>query len=83
MAYDIKNGETLWKFQTGAGANGPVSTFAVAGEQYVSVLGGGNNILLSPRGDFLWTFKLGGTLPEAPPGPPPPLIHPGPVQPPR
>ena len=67
VAYDIKNGEELWKFQTGAGANRPVSTFAIAGEQYVSVLAGGNNLLLSPRGDFLWTFKLVGTLAEAPP----------------
>jgi alcohol dehydrogenase (cytochrome c) len=83
VAYDIRNGEELWKFQTGAGANGPVSTFAVAGEQYVSVLAGGNNVLLSPRGDFLWTFKLGGTLPEAPPPTPPPTIHPGPAPPPR
>ena len=66
VAYDISNGEELWKFQTGAGANGPVSTFEADGEQYVAVLAGGNNILLSPRGDFLWTFKLGGTLPEAP-----------------
>jgi quinohemoprotein ethanol dehydrogenase len=79
VAYDIRNGEELWKFQTGAGANGPVSTFEADGEQYVAVLAGGNNILLSPRGDFLWTFKLGGTLPEAPPGRQPPLIHPGPT----
>ena len=80
VAYDIRNGEELWKFQTGAGANGPVSTFEADGEQYVAVLAGGNNILLSPRGDFLWTFKLGGTLPEAPPGRQPPLIHPAPPQ---
>ena len=80
VAYDIRNGEELWKFQTGAGANGPVSTFEADGEQYVAVMAGGNNILLSPRGDFLWTFKLGGTLPEAPPGRQPPLIHPAPPQ---
>ena len=80
----LENGEELWKFQTGAGANGPVSTFAVNGEQYVAVLAGGNNILLSARGDFLWTLKLGGTLPEASPAAPPPLVHPGtPAQPAR
>src|SRR5438046_7914204 len=64
VAYDINNGNELWKFQTGAGANGPVSTFEVDGEQYVAVLSGGNNILLSARGDLLWVFKLGGTVPE-------------------
>jgi outer membrane protein assembly factor BamB len=80
VAYDIKNGEQLWTFQTRAGANGPVSTFEVDGEQYVAVLAGGSNVLLSPRGDFPWTFKLGGTLPEAAPGRQPPLIHPGPTE---
>jgi len=78
VAYDINNGNELWKFQTGAGANGPVSTFDVNGEQYVAVLSGGNNILLSARGDWLWAFKLGGTVPEAPAPREPPLIHPAP-----
>src|SRR5260221_10976324 len=76
-AYDMKNGEELWKFQTGAGANAPVSTFQVDGQQYVAVMAGGNNILLSPRGDYLWAFKLGGTVPEAPAPTPAPMNHPG------
>jgi quinohemoprotein ethanol dehydrogenase len=77
VAYDINNGNELWHFQTGAGANAPVSTFAVDGQQYVAVYAGGNNIALSQRGDQLWVFKLGGTVPEAPPARQPPLIHPG------
>jgi glucose dehydrogenase len=77
VAYDIKNGEELWKFQTGAGADGPVSTFEADGEQYVAVLSGGNNILLAQRGDFLTVFKLGGTAPERPAPRVPPPIHPG------
>src|SRR5438046_10682641 len=74
VAYDIRNGEELWKFQTGAGATGPVSTFEADGEQYVAVMAGGNNVLLSPRGDFLWTLTLARPLPEAPPGRQPPPV---------
>jgi alcohol dehydrogenase (cytochrome c) len=70
-AYDVKNGDVLWKFQTGAGADAPVATYEVAGEQYVAILAGGNSFLQSLSGDSLWAFKLGGTLPQAsaPPDP--------------
>ena len=63
--YDINNGEELWKFQTGAGANAPVATYTVNGEQYVAAMAGGNSLLMSQRGDRLWAFKLGGTVPPA------------------
>ena len=66
VAYDISNGEELWRFQTGAGADAGVSTFEVAGEQYVAIMAGGNGVLQSQRGDYLWAFKLGGTLPQEP-----------------
>jgi glucose dehydrogenase len=78
VAYNMSNGEELWKFQTGAGANAPVSTFAVNGEQYVAVLSGGNALYMSQRGDMLWAFKLGGTVPPAKAPREPPLIQPGP-----
>ena len=65
IAYDLKTGNELWTFQTGAGANAPVSTFTVNGEQYVAILSGGNSLYRSQRGDVLWAFKLGGTLPQA------------------
>ncbi len=65
VAYDIRNGDELWKFQTGAGADAPVATYEVDGQQYVAVLAGGNGILQSPSGDNLWAFRLGGTLPPA------------------
>ncbi len=65
VAYDINNGEELWKFQTGAGANAPVSTYAVNGVQYVAVIAGGNPLYASQRGDLLWALKLGGTVPPA------------------
>ncbi len=66
VAYDISNGAELWRFQTGAGADAPVSTFEVNGEQYLAIMAGGNSVLRSQRGDFLWAFKLGGTVPPAP-----------------
>jgi quinohemoprotein ethanol dehydrogenase len=64
VAYDIKNGDEMWKFQTGAGADAPVSTFEANGEQYLAIMAGGNSVLRSQRGDFLWAFKLGGRFPR-------------------
>jgi PQQ-dependent dehydrogenase (methanol/ethanol family) len=79
VAYDIRNGTRLWAFQTGAGADAPVATYEVNGEQYVAILAGGNTFQLSQRGDNLWAFKLGGTVPEAAAPPPPPTTQPGPA----
>jgi PQQ-dependent dehydrogenase (methanol/ethanol family) len=76
-AYDIGNGELLWRFQTGAGADAPVATYEVNGEQYVAVLAGGNGLMLSARGDRLWAFKLDGKVPQAAAPPEPPTIQPG------
>jgi PQQ-dependent dehydrogenase (methanol/ethanol family) len=76
VARDIRNGDELWKFQTGAGANAPASTFEVDGEQYVAIMSGGNRLLLSQRGDYLWAFKLGGTVPPPPAAKEPPTVHP-------
>jgi glucose dehydrogenase len=77
IAYDINTGDELWKFQTGAGADAPVSTFEVNGEQYFAIMAGGNGVLRSQRGDYLWAFKLGGTVPPAPAPREPPAIEPG------
>ena len=77
VAYDIRNGSILWQSQTGAGADAPVSTYEVNGEQYVAVLSTGNSFQMSPRGDFLWAFKLGGKLPPAPTPAEPSTIQPG------
>ena len=81
VARDIRNGEELWKFQTGAGANAPPSTYEVDGEQYVAIMSGGNRILLSQPGDYVWAFKLGGTVPPAPAPREPPLVQPEAAQP--
>jgi quinohemoprotein ethanol dehydrogenase len=63
--HDAWTGEVLWKFQTGAGADAPVATYEIAGEQYIAILSGGNQYMRSQMGDNLWAFKIGGTLPEA------------------
>lgn len=76
VAYDIRNGDQLWAFQTGAGADAPVATYEVNGEQYVAILAGGNPYNLSQRGDHLWAFKLGGTVPPQPAPPAPPTTQP-------
>jgi len=82
VAYDIRNGDVLWKFQTGAGADAPVATYQVNGEQYVAVMAGGNTFQLSRRDDLLWAFKLGGTIPQAPAPPEPSVTQPrGPAAP--
>lgn len=76
VAYDVKNGNELWSFQTGAGADAPAITYAVSGQQYVAILAGGNNFQLSGRGDNLWAFKLDGSVPPAAAPPEPPLTQP-------
>ncbi len=76
VARDIKNGDELFKFQTGAGVSSPAATFEVDGEQYIAVMSSGNRIQLSATGDYLWAFKLGGTVPPAPAPREPPRIHP-------
>ena len=76
VAYDMRNGNQLWAFQTGAGADGSVIAYEVNGEQYVAVLAGGNNFNLSAPGDNLWALKLGGTVKPLPAPPEPPTIQP-------
>lgn len=76
VAYDIGNGEQLWAFQTGAGADASAITYEVRDEQYVAILAGGNNFNLSQPGDNLWAFKLGGAVPPEPAPAEPPTIQP-------
>jgi PQQ-dependent dehydrogenase (methanol/ethanol family) len=77
LAWDMKDGNELWSFQTGAGANAPVVTYEVNGEQYVAILSGGvRGYQMSEPGDSLWAFKLGGTIPQAAAPPEPPTTEP-------
>ncbi len=75
VAHDATTGDVLWQFQTGAGADAPVSTYEVDGQQYVAILSGGNQFMGTAPGDNLWVLKVGGTVKPAPeprrPGPMP------------
>ena len=74
LALDAENGEELWRFQTGAAISSSPITYRINGQQYVAVYAGGTGIPYgntAPRGDFLWAFKVNGTVaPAATPTPP-------------
>ncbi|MDA1102261.1 MAG: PQQ-binding-like beta-propeller repeat protein [Gemmatimonadetes bacterium] len=61
-ALDSFTGHRLWEFQTGAGANAPVSVFEYEGTQYVVFYAAGNLFAGSARGDRVWLFSLEGEL---------------------
>ena len=63
-AYDAEDGELLWGFQTGAGANSTVTVFEQDGTQYLAFLAGGNALAATTHGDNLWLFALDGTMDE-------------------
>jgi quinohemoprotein ethanol dehydrogenase len=78
VALDAKTGETLWKFQTGFGADAPAMVYEVDGDQYLAIVTGGNSIQGSAYGDAVWTFSLRGQLgPLWPPPPPITIAGPG------
>jgi alcohol dehydrogenase (cytochrome c) len=66
QAYDARNGNQVWSFQTGAGANTAPTIFRRNGHQYVAFYAGGNALAASPHGDNLWVFALNGKLGPAP-----------------
>jgi len=86
LALDAKDGDELWRFQTGAAISASPVTYEIDGEQYVAVYGGGTGIPYgdsAPRGDYLWAFKVGGKLPPAATPTPPVIRRPvsgGPVE---
>jgi PQQ-dependent dehydrogenase (methanol/ethanol family) len=77
LGLDARTGEELWRFQTGAAISASPITYSIDGDQYVAIYAGGTGIPYgnsAPRGDHLWAFKLGGTLPPAA-TPPPPVVR--------
>lgn len=76
LAMDAESGSELWRFQTGASVSASPISYQIDGEQYLAVYAGGTSIPYSdaPRGDFLWAFKVGGTVPPAP-APVPPQVR--------
>ena len=79
IAMDAHNGAELWRFQTGAAISASPVTYQIDGEQYVAVYAGGTSIPYgnsAPRGDFLWAFKVGGTMAQAATPTPPEVRRP-------
>ena len=77
LALDAKDGDELWRFQTGAAISASPITYEIDGEQYIAIYAGGTGIPYgnsAPRGDNLWAFKIGGTLPPAA-TPTPPVVR--------
>jgi alcohol dehydrogenase (cytochrome c) len=64
QAFDAENGDQLWRFQTGAGANNTPTVFEQDGTQYVVFYAGGNSLAATAHGDSLWLFSLDGTMDE-------------------
>jgi alcohol dehydrogenase (cytochrome c) len=65
VAYDVRTGDQLWKFQTGWGISAAPMTYELDGVQYVVVPAGGHRG--GPPiadGDALWVFSLNGTVDE-------------------
>jgi quinohemoprotein ethanol dehydrogenase len=62
QAYDARNGDQLWAFQTGAGANSTATVFEQGGHELIAFAAGGNALAASAHGDNLWLFSLDGTI---------------------
>jgi quinohemoprotein ethanol dehydrogenase len=62
IAYDVEDGEELWSFQTGAGANAPATVFEYKGTEYVAFYAGGNSLMGTEHDDNLWLFSLDGEI---------------------
>lgn len=77
LALDAHNGQEIWRWQTGAAISSSPIMYEVNGEQYLAVYAGGTDIpyaASAPRGDFLWAFKIDGTVAPAP-TPTPPVVR--------
>jgi quinohemoprotein ethanol dehydrogenase len=68
QAYNATNGNRLWSFQTGAGANNTASVFSLHGKEVVAFYAAGSALGGSAHGDDLWLFGLDGKLGPARPG---------------
>jgi quinohemoprotein ethanol dehydrogenase len=62
QAYNTENGEKLWSFQTGAGANTTVTPFEDEGEEKIAFYAGGNSLAATSHGENFWVFSLNGTM---------------------
>lgn len=58
-AFNAETGETVWRYNLGAGVNAPPISYQVDGRQYIAVAAGGNFQLGYPRGDVVAIFAVG------------------------
>ena len=68
IAYDKRDGKSLWEFQTDAPIAAPASVFSYRGTEYVAVLAAGTRYSPGRRGDGVWLFSLHGTVNSLPAG---------------
>ena len=57
IAYDARNGDQLWEFQTGAGANATATVFERDGKQYVMLVSAGSALGGTAHGDSVWLLR--------------------------
>jgi alcohol dehydrogenase (cytochrome c) len=55
QAFDAKTGDKLWQFQTGGMATAPAVVYEIGGKEYVAIA----------ATNKIWSFALGGTVPQA------------------
>ena len=73
-AQDAKTGEVLFTFQTGFGADAPPVVYEIDGQEYITIVAGGNSLHGSPFGDAVWTFALNGNVQPLWPPPAPATV---------
>lgn len=61
-AFDSRSGKVLWQYTSEFGVNAPPVTYEIDGEQYITVVSGGNSLFGFKQGDAILTFKLHGVL---------------------
>ena len=86
VAYDARDGKTLWSFDAQTGMSSEPVTYSVDGRQYVTILAGYRGIVDGSPWDYrtqprrVLTFAIGGKA-ALPPAPPPAkkqfMTHPG------
>ena len=57
-AFDIKNGEELWRYKLPAGSQTTPITYSVDGRQYIVLTSGGHGQVDNKRGDYVLAFAL-------------------------
>ncbi len=62
IAFDARDGEQLWEFQTGAGANATATVFEHNDKQSVMLVAAGSALGGTTHGDNVWLFSLDGDL---------------------